>query len=89
MLRQGDGWVQYHAGTLEIELHRKETDGYRQKPFATATHGLRNPAPGQEEGEHDVEPFHVTVCPNEALDYEDSGEESVKGVPMPDAMSPG
>ncbi len=29
VLRHGEGWVHYHAGTLEIELHRKETEGYR------------------------------------------------------------
>ena len=84
VLRQGEGWIQYHAGTLEIELHRKETDGYRQNlsqhpPMVYVV--LRQ---GEEEGDHDVEPFLVTACPNEALDYLDSGEEIVEGVPMPD-----
>ena len=83
-LRQGDGWVHYHAGTLKIELHRKETDGYRQNLSQRPPMVYVVLRPGDEEGEHDVEPFHVTVCPNEALDYEDSGEEIVEGVPMPD-----
>ena len=36
----------------------------------------------QEECEHDVYPFLVTVCPYEAQDYLDSGEEIVDNVSL-------
>ena len=29
VLREGDGWIHYFAGTLDLELYPKETDGYR------------------------------------------------------------
>ena len=28
-LRNGPGWVQYHAATLALELHRSDTEGYK------------------------------------------------------------
>jgi len=29
LMRQGDGWAHFHAGTLTLELFRKETEGYK------------------------------------------------------------
>ncbi|MEE8123491.1 MAG: DUF3305 domain-containing protein [Alphaproteobacteria bacterium] len=29
VLAKAPGWVRYHAGTLTLEIHRKETEGYR------------------------------------------------------------
>ena len=29
-LRRGEGWIQYYAATLALELHRKETEAYRE-----------------------------------------------------------
>ncbi len=28
-LGEGDDWIHYHAGTLDLELFPRETDGYR------------------------------------------------------------
>jgi hypothetical protein len=87
VLREGDGWVHFFAGTLELEFHSKETDGYRLN--------LSQPAPmifvvlrPDEEGEtdHEVIPFLVTACPHEAGSYIESGDEIVEGVPMPDEI---
>jgi len=88
VLRQGDGWVHYHAGTLELELHRKETEGYRlnlSQPSPTVFVVLR-PNEDDDETEHEVVPFHVTVCPNEALDYDDGEDDTVEAVPMPEEV---
>jgi hypothetical protein len=83
LLAEGDGWAQFHAGTLNIELHRGETEGYlvnlSQKPPVVYV-VLR---PGEEEGDEDIEPFLATVCPYEAMSYEEGGEQIVTGVPMP------
>ncbi len=83
-LDEGEDWVQFHSGTLPLELFRRETEGYK--------FNLSNDPPrvfvvvrGGEEAEvpHDVVPFLVTACPYEAQDYLDSGEDIVEGVPMP------
>jgi Protein of unknown function (DUF3305) len=83
LLTEGEGWAQFHAGTLNLELHRGETEGYlinlSQKPPVVYV-VLRR---AEEESEMDVEPFHVTVCPNEAMSYDEGGDEIVTGVPMP------
>lgn len=84
-LADGEGWVQYHAGTLRLDLFRTDTEAYKT--------GLSNDPPQvyvvlreAESGEHEVVPFAVTASPYEAQDYLDSGEEIVEGVPMPDAV---
>ncbi len=87
LLRQGDGWAQYHAGTLALELFPKETDGYclnlAQTPpriFIVLRKGEGRAA------SHEVMPFHVTACPFEAQEYLD-GDELVEVVPMPDLVA--
>ncbi len=87
VLREGDGWVHYFAGTLELELHPKETDGYRvnlTQPMPLVYVVLRPDEDG--ETDMDVIPFLVTACPHEAEGYIESGDEIVEGVPMPDAV---
>jgi hypothetical protein len=80
----GDGWIQYHAATLDIEIFAKETEGYRVNLQSTkpAIYVVlrRNVDSGSV---HEVEVFHVTVCPFEASQYTDMGDDIVEGVPMP------
>ena len=86
-LRSGEGWAHFHAGTLNLNLFPKETEGYKvnlsQSPPRLYV-GLR----AEEEGEcdHEMVPFLVTACPYEAQDYLDSGEELVEAVPMPEGV---
>lgn len=86
-LAHGEGWVRYHAGTLAVELFRRETEGYKHNL------SLDQPAvyvvlrEGEELEDHDVEPVLATVCPYEAQDYQDSGEEIVDKVAMPDVIA--
>jgi Protein of unknown function (DUF3305) len=87
LMRQGDGWAQFHAGTLNLELFRKETEGYKvnlsQQPprlFIVLRGG------DEDRSDHEVVPFLVTVSPYEAQDYLDSGEDQVDAVPMPDGV---
>jgi hypothetical protein len=86
-LLSGPGWTRYHAATLPLVLHRKETDAYR-----TNLSGARpavyvvmrpdddpaSPAP--------VRPTLVTASPWEAQGYLESGFEAVEGVPMPEGL---
>jgi Protein of unknown function (DUF3305) len=83
VLASGEGWTQFHGGTLDIELFRGETDGYRTN--------LSQPTPavyivlsrGEQAGAMAFEPFLATVCPYEAEAYTAGGDEIVEGVPMP------
>ncbi len=84
-LRHGEDWVHYHAGTLDLELFKKETDGYRvnlSQPQPRVFVVLRP----DEEGDREFLPFHITACPYEAEGYGESGDEIVEGVPMPDIV---
>ena len=83
LLAEGDGWAHFQAGTLRLELFRGETEGYlvnlsQVPPVVYVV--LRR---GEEADENEVEPFHATVCPYEAMGYVESGDEIVEGVPMP------
>ena len=89
VLRQDEGWVQFHAATLAVELHRTETEGYKRN--------LANQAPvvyvllrdDEDDGADDApRPHLVTVCPYEAQDYLDAGDmgESVEAVAMPESL---
>jgi hypothetical protein len=84
LLREGDGWMQYHAGTLALDLFRSDTEGYRvnlsQDPPRVFV-VLR--AVHEAAAEHEVVPFLVTADPFEAQHYLDSGEEIVEPVSMP------
>lgn len=81
-LVRDDTFARFHVTTLELGLHRKETEGYRvnlSQTKPTVYVGLR---PGDDDSEAPV-PFVVTVCPYEAEDYEIGGDERVDAVPMP------
>lgn len=83
MRRDGEA-AEYHARTMPLVVHRKETEGYRvalSNDPPTVYVILRpsdDPAAAQ-----DVEVFGVTASAFEAQDYLDSGEEEVEAVPMP------
>ena len=79
----GAAWVRYHAGTLPLNLFRKETEGYKvnlsQHPprvFVVLRDGV------DAASSHDVVPVAATVCPYEAQDYLDSGTDLVEVVAM-------
>lgn len=82
LLREGEGgeWAQFHAATVELELFRSDTEGYRlnlsQEPPRLWV-ALRRDHSGA------PVPFFVTACAHEAEVYQVSGEEMVETVPMP------
>jgi Protein of unknown function (DUF3305) len=85
-LMHGEGWTQYHAANLPLELHRAETEAYRvnlaQRPPRVFV--VLRPATGP--GPHAYRPHLVTASPQEAEGYLESGDEIVEGVAMPDAL---
>lgn len=85
-LREGDDWTHFHIATLPLELFPKETEGYRYNLSCDPPVVFVVLREGEEAGEHDIEPALVTVCPYEAQDYLDTGEDQVDSVEMPDAV---
>ena len=83
LLASDEGCEQYHAGSLDLELFRRETEGYlsnlSQNPPVVFVVLRRSEAGGGLE----FEPFLVTACPYEAMGYTTGGDEIVEGVPMP------
>ncbi len=84
MRREGEA-VEYHAGTLMIDLYAADTEAYvealtAQEPSVYVV--LRNSeTPGRA-----FDLLLATASPYEAQDYTDSGEEIVERVPMPPAL---
>jgi Protein of unknown function (DUF3305) len=82
-LMRGDDWTRYHAGDLELELHRTETEAYllnlAQRP--PRVYVVLRPADTPDEPP--FEPLLITASPSEAEGYLSSGDEIVEGVAMP------
>lgn len=85
-LRAGAGWRRFMIGTMDIELFRRETEGYRVNLSNVPPHVYVVLTRGAEADEPEIMPFLVTVCPYEAEGYTESDEEIVEGVPMPDEI---
>ena len=85
LLASDEGWAQYHAATLPLELHRSETEAYRTNLADNPPRVFVLLREDEEAGDHEVAPFLVTVSAYEAQDYLDS-DEIVDGVTMPDAV---
>ena len=83
LLRNGDDWSHFQIGTLPLELHRDETDGYRTNLSGNVPCVYVVLSPGEEEDDPEVVPFLATVCPNEAADYLEDSDQMVEGVAMP------
>ena len=86
-LARGDGWIRYHAGTLPLELHRKETEAYKvnlsnDPPMVYVMLSVSD----DPDDDREVELALVTASPYDAQDYLDSGEDILEGVPMPDGV---
>ena len=82
-IREADDWTHFLIGSMEIELFRGETEGYRSNLSNEPPRVYVVLSPGEEAEDPDVIPFLVTVCPYEAERYTESGEDIVEGVPMP------
>lgn len=83
-LRREGETVEFHAGTVPLELHRTDTEAY--------LHGLSAKVPAiyvvmrESAGDHPLDIVLATASPYEAQDYADTGEELVEKVPMPEGL---
>lgn len=82
----GDGWTQFHAGPVTVELHPAEAEGYvvtLQADPPRVWVVLRSDDSG---GEVPYKVHLVTVSAYRAQDYMDSAEELVETIVMPEVM---
>src|SRR3546814_11152552 len=88
-MREGEGWRQFHAGTLPLELFRSDTPGYKMnlahRPPRVFVVLRRAAEPG---AEHELQPYLVTVDAYATEHYADSGEEIVEGHATPPELAP-
>ena len=80
--------TRWHAATLPLGLHRKETQAYLENLQGSGPSVyvvLREMAGAPEDRR--FQPFLVTASPFEAQDYLDPGEDVVERVPMPAVLT--
>lgn len=77
----------YLAGTLTIELFPGETEGYRRNLSQRAPVVFVILRRSEGIDAEQPKPFHATVCPYEAQEYLEGGDDIVEGVPMPPAVA--
>lgn len=84
----GDGWTQYHAATLHLVLHRKETEALCLNLMLDTPELYVVMQDAEElDTEFPVTAHVVTASSYEAQDYLDSGDDIVEKVEMPEAVA--
>ncbi|MBT7944152.1 MAG: DUF3305 domain-containing protein [Alphaproteobacteria bacterium] len=87
ILKDGDGWTHFFAGNMSLELFRKETEGYKVNLSQSPPQVFVVLRPEEEDAhEYEITPFEATICPFEAEGYDESGDEWVEGVEMPEVI---
>ena len=86
-LRRDERSVYYHAATLLLELHRKETPGYKAnlETGEPAVYVVLRNDPGAD-SDWPVTVHMVTASPYDAQAYAESGLETIELVPMPQLL---
>jgi len=85
-LRREGETIDYHAATLDLELHRSDAEAYLVSLSMTPPSVFVVLRKSDESGAPDLKVHAVTASAYEAQDYLDSGEEIVEPVPMPDGL---
>jgi hypothetical protein len=85
LLVEGDGWARWLAAVLPLELHRKDTEGYRYtlSGHQPALFVVMRPAPGEPFPWY---PVHITASAWEAQGHQEFGDDIVEAVAMPEAI---
>ncbi len=78
----GDGFVHYHAATLPLELHHKETTSYVAN-LETGEPSVYVVLRIDPEAAREVTVVMATASPYEAQAYGESGQETIEPVAMP------
>lgn len=85
LLLETDGMARFAAGGLHLELHRKATADYKAALSSSPPQLYAVLRPAEQEPVP-YDPFLVTASPWEAQAYQDSGEDLIEAVPMPEPL---
>ena len=85
-LMRGEEFVRYHAATLFLELHRKDTEALRLNLMQSEPE-LYVVLQEDEEGEFPYKPHKVTASSYDAQDFHDAGDDIIEKVLMPEAVA--
>lgn len=87
VLREEGDAVEYHAATLNLELHHTQTEAYliALSDKVPSVYVVMRAAPELVPGVP-LELLHMTASAHEGLDYADSSEVMVEKVPMPPGL---
>lgn len=82
------GLARWHAATVEVELHRSDSEAYLDNLNADrpAVYVVLRPSEDPDDA-HDVTVVGATLSPFEAQDYLDSGDDIVEPVAIPDQVA--
>lgn len=84
-IARGEGWEQYFAGSVDLELHNTETEDYRYN-LATDPPAIYVVLREDIEVDSGLQPFSATVSLSEAQALLDAEENIIEPVPMPPAI---
>ncbi len=83
-LTEGEGWARYYAGPAELALYRHETETYQYNVES------REPAVWvflrRTQDERGIELLGASCDPGEAHAHNDTGDDMVEAVPMPEPI---
>ncbi len=87
-MMRGDDFIQYHAATLNLNLHRKDTEALRlnlmleQPELYVVLRDNEDP-----DSDFPWQPFLVTASSYQAQDHDDAGDDLIEKVDMPEALA--
>jgi Protein of unknown function (DUF3305) len=87
LLEQRAGYDHYHAATLDLELHRKETPGYLENLAQGVPRVYVVLRPVADGSEMPMTVHLVTASPHDVEAYGHLGEEIIGHVAMPEALA--
>lgn len=85
LLEEGPGWTRYHIATMDLEIFRKDTEGYKYN-LGINPPNLYLILRYDDDAENGIVPFTITACPYEAQAYLDGDEDLVEAIPMPEGV---
>lgn len=87
-IMRGDDFIRYHAGTLSLTLHRKETEALRLNLMLDEPELYVVLQENEDEAsEFPYDPHVVTASPYEAQDFHDAGDNIIEKVAMPEGVA--
>ncbi|MBL4758355.1 MAG: DUF3305 domain-containing protein [Rhizobiales bacterium] len=84
----GDNWTHFLVGSLPLTLHRTETESYvmNLSDKQPSIYTILRENDDDEDGTRPYLAHLVTASPFEAQDFEDTGEDIIERIPMPDSL---